>query len=111
MKPEYCYYAKVERVVDADTIDLLIDCGFSIIMKIRIRVAGIDAWEVRGPERPKGLLAKTFVENLLPVGAEVTVKTGKYKGKYGRYIGNIYCNGIDLSETLVENGHAEFVEY
>ena len=111
MKPEYCYHATVQKIVDADTIDLLIDCGFSIQMKQRIRVADIDAWEVRGEEREKGLLAKKFVEDLIPVGSNVVVKTGKDKGKYGRYIGRIYHGDVDLSQVLVENGHAEFVEY
>ena len=111
MKPEYCYHATVQKIVDADTLDLVIDCGFNIKMTQRIRVAGIDAWETRGEEREKGLKAKEFVESIMNVGTKVIVKTGKDKGKYGRYIGRIYCNGLDLSEVLVEHGHAEFVEY
>ena len=33
MKPEYTYKAIVERVVDGDTVDLLVDCGFNIMRK------------------------------------------------------------------------------
>ena len=35
MKPEYIYKATVQRVVDGDTVDLLVDCGFNIMRKER----------------------------------------------------------------------------
>ena len=84
MKPEYSYHATVQRIVDADTLDLVIDCGFNIKTIQRIRVAGIDAWEVRGPEREKGLKAKEFVESMMSAGTKVIVRTGKDRGKYSR---------------------------
>jgi len=37
------YQAEVIRVVDGDTIDALIDLGFSVWVKKRIRLHGIDA--------------------------------------------------------------------
>ena len=111
-KPNYVFYATVLRIVDADTIDLLIDCGFNIMRKERIRIARIDAWETRGEERVKGLEAKKYVESLMPVGTEVMVQTGKMKGKYGRYIGEVSVDGENLlSDLLVENGHAVHVDW
>jgi len=111
-KPNYCFYAKVKRVVDADTIDLAIDCGFGIFRNERIRLAHVNEWEVSGEEREKGLVAKEFVENLLPVGSTCIVKTGKEKGKYGRYIGEIFVNGGgDLGELLIEKGHGKYQSY
>jgi micrococcal nuclease len=44
---KYIYRAKLERVVDGDTIDALIDVGFDIWVKKRIRYKGIDTWESR----------------------------------------------------------------
>ena len=44
---KYIYKAKLERVVDGDTIDALIDVGFDIWIKKRIRYKGIDTWESR----------------------------------------------------------------
>lgn len=107
MKPQYIYSATVDRVVDGDTVDLLVDCGFNIIRKERIRFYGVDAWEPRGEEREAGLKAKKFVQDLLPVGGECVVRTGKEKGKFGRYLGEIYIDDKSLNDMLLENGHAE----
>jgi|TARA_B100001094_G_C18107267_1_gene759115 micrococcal nuclease len=107
MKPQYIYRATVEKVVDGDTVDLLVDCGFNIIRKERIRFYGVDAWEPRGEERERGLEAKAFVIEHCPVGSEVVVVTGKEKGKFGRYLGEIFINNKSLNNLLLENGHAE----
>ena len=107
MKPQYTYRAIVNRVVDGDTVDLLIDCGFNILRTERIRFYGVDAWETRGEESERGLEAKKFVQELIPVGSEVVVRTGKEQGKFGRYLGEIYVNNKSLNEMLLEEGHAE----
>ena len=107
MKPQYTYKAVVQRVVDGDTVDLFVDCGFNIMRKERIRFYGVDAWETRGEEREEGLKAKEFVQNLLPVGSECVVRTGKEQGKFGRYLGEIFVNDRSLNEMLLEEGHAE----
>ena len=115
MKPQYTYKAIVERVVDGDTVYLLVDCGFNIMRKERIRFYGVDAWETRGEEREDGLKAKEFVQYHLPVGSECVVRTGKEQGKFGRYLGEIFVNDKrmasdtirSLNEMLLEEGHAE----
>ena len=58
---KYVYRGKLERVVDGDTIDALIDVGFDIWIKKRIRYVGIDTWESRTrdlDEKAKGMAAK-----------------------------------------------------
>jgi micrococcal nuclease len=111
----FWYAATIRRVVDADTIDLDIDLGFSIHSKQRVRLARVDAWEVRGEEREQGQVAKARVEELLPLGKVVYVQTHKDKtGKYGRYIAEIWLSAaspVNLSDLLVEEGHAEYVKY
>ena len=107
MRPQYLYKAVVTKIVDGDTVDLLVDCGFNIIRKERIRFYGVDAWETRGEERERGLLAKQFVEEVIPVGSEVMVRTGKEQGKFGRYLGEIFVDDKSLNEMLLEEGHAE----
>ena len=55
---KYIYRAKLDRVVDGDTIDAMIDVGFDIWVKKRIRYKGIDTWESRTrdlDEKKKGL--------------------------------------------------------
>ena len=106
------YSAKLLRVVDGDTADAMIDLGFNVWIKNRIRFHGVDAWESRTrdkEEKVKGLAAKSYVKNLLENSDE-----GKFKivshgvGKYGRCLGELFVKGQDTSvnELLKENGHA-----
>ncbi|GAG20500.1 unnamed protein product, partial [marine sediment metagenome] len=44
----YTYRAKLDRVVDGDTVDLFVDLGFNICIKDRFRLLGIDTPELRG---------------------------------------------------------------
>ena len=103
--------AKVSRIVDGDTIDLVIDCGFDIHTRQRMRLARIDAPEVRGEERPEGLKSKAFLEDFLHGIDQVLVTTLKDKGKFGRYIAEIVVikdgEMINLSDKLLEEGLAE----
>ena len=97
------------RCVDGDTVTLDIDCGFSIFTRQTTRLYGIDTAETRmvrkGSQDLKSLgkLAKQFVQDALPVGKEVTIKTHK-EGKFGRILAEIYINGGDdsLNDLLVE---------
>ena len=43
----YQYKAKLIRVIDGDTIDAMIDLGFNTWVKKRIRLAEMDAYELR----------------------------------------------------------------
>jgi len=55
----YEYKIKVLRVIDGDTVDVLVDIGFSVHKKIRIRMMGIDTPESRTrdlEEKKRGLL-------------------------------------------------------
>ncbi len=80
MKPQYVYKATVTKVVDGDTVDLLVDCGFNIIRKERIRFYGVDAWETRGEERERGLQAKRFVQDLFLLGLRLLSGQARSKG-------------------------------
>ena len=81
---KYIYRGKLERVVDGDTIDALIDVGFDIWIKKRIRYSGIDTWESRTrdlAEKAKGLEAKARNKELL---MEISSKSGYFRLKsYG----------------------------
>jgi len=107
------YSAKLDRVVDGDTADAMIDLGFDTWVKKRIRFMGVDTWESRTKnleEKKKGLAAKDYVKDLLENSDE-----GKFSlishgtGKYGRVLGEIYVKGHEksLNELLKENGHAD----
>ena len=65
---KYGYSCKLDRVVDGDTCDALIDLGFDTFVKKRIRFYGVDTWESRTrnlEEKKKGLAAKAYVKDLL----------------------------------------------
>ncbi len=106
----YTYKAKLDRVVDGDTIDVHIDLGFDITVHKRVRLAGIDTPESRTrnlAEKALGLKAK---ERLIEL-CEGTFKVKSLgKGKYGRILGIPYdAEGNDICKTLIDEGHA--VEY
>lgn len=114
---KYIYRGKLERVVDGDTIDALIDVGFDIWVKKRIRYKGIDTWESRTrdlAEKAKGLEAKDRNKELLET---VSSKPGYFRlksygvGKYGRVLGEIFImdkddNTICINDRLITEGHA-----
>ena len=41
------YKANVIRVIDGDTLDVMIDLGFNTWVKKRVRLSGLDAYESR----------------------------------------------------------------
>ena len=93
---KYIYRAKLERIIDGDTVDALIDVGFDIWFKKRIRFKGIDTWESRTrnlEEKKMGLAAKKRLEELL---MNVSSKPGYFRvrsyglGKYGRVLGELF---------------------
>ena len=112
----YTYKAKLDRVVDGDTIDVHIDLGFDITVHKRVRLAGIDTPESRTrdlEEKKRGWAAKYRLTEILDKGS-LGVES-KEVGKYGRVLGVliIYPDNLDLpinvNDTLVDEGHA--VEY
>ncbi len=114
---KYIYRGKLLRVVDGDTIDALIDVGFDIWLKKRVRYSAIDTWESRTrnlEEKKLGLAAKARNKELLEV---VSSKPNYFRikshglGKYGRLLGEIYIQDKDgqqicINKQLIKEGHA-----
>ena len=109
---KYEYTAKLDRVVDGDTCDALIDLGFNTWVKKRIRFKGVDTWECRTrdlDEKKKGLAAKAFTKDLLENSDDGKFSIISYgTGKYGRVLGELFVKGHEKSvnDLLLENGHA-----
>lgn len=117
----YRYRAVITDVYDGDTVTADIDLGFNTWRRgERLRLEGIDTPEVRGDERPAGLVARDALRALV-LGREVTVCTladrrGRdMQGKYGRYLVRIYLDapsqgvapGTDVNAWLVRHDLAE----
>ena len=111
----YTYKARLDRVIDGDTIDVNIDLGFDITVHKRIRLAGIDTPESRTrdlEEKKRGLASKARLIELLDKG-DLVVES-KEVGKYGRVLGVLHIHPEDnlpfnINNKLVEEGFA--VEY
>tara|TARA_Y100001938_G_C7753489_1_gene265052 strand:+ start:64 stop:468 length:405 start_codon:yes stop_codon:yes gene_type:complete len=118
---KYIYRGKLDRVIDGDTIDAMIDVGFDIWVKKRIRYKGIDTWESRtrdAAEKKLGLQAKARNKELLE---QVSSKPGYFRlksygvGKYGRVLGEIFIidnngNTMCINNQLIAEGHAYVYE-
>ena len=98
----FTYLAQVIKIVDADTIDLMVDLGFDVHKKVRCRLAGINAPEMKTEE---GKLAKAFLVQELPLNSTVIMISKEYD-KYGRSVADILYNNVSLSKLLLEKGFA-----
>ena len=107
----FVYQAELDRVVDGDTVDVILDLGFDVkLHKQRVRLHGIDTPESRTrdlAEKKLGLAAKKRLQELC-VGKFKIKSLGK--GKCGRILGIPYTeDGEDICKILIKEGHA--VEY
>ena len=115
-----CYnfrVTKIKKVVDGDTIDVVIDLGFDLAKTERVRIAGIDTPEKRTrdlEEKALGLDAtnwmKSKLEETIKGEDELIVRTELKggMGKYGRLLGWLYVGDSDLSlnEQMITEGYA-----
>ena len=102
----YEYKAIVENVVDGDTVDLVIDLGFKISSRQRVRLARIDT-----PERgqPGYAAARDFVRDAV-FNKPVILKTEKIS-KWNYYLAEITLeDGRNLSDTLVQAQLAKYYD-
>ena len=104
----YIYKAMCVGVYDGDTVTLDIDLGFNHSMNNqKIRLFGINTPEVRGIEREAGLVSKQRVKELI-LSKNVTLISHKDKtGKYGRWLGTIIVDGINVNQLLLDEGLAK----
>ena len=105
----YEYKAKLVRILDGDTIDAKIDLGFDVWVKKRIRFLGINAPETRTrdlEEKQAGLKAKSRVEALFDASDGVFVLKSHGVGKYGRVLGEIFIDKVNINNLLIEEGLA-----
>lgn len=105
----YTYEAEVVRIIDGDTIEVIIDLGFKVFWKTKIRLAGIDA-----PE--KGTAAGAVAVDALRfmiASSKVKIVTEKDKQeKFGRYLATVYPfagkgDGISVNELMIKGDYAK----
>jgi micrococcal nuclease len=113
----YHYKAIIIEVYDGDTCTIDIDLGLNIWNKgEKIRLNRINAPELRGDEKTKGLESRDYLRSLI-LAKEVFIETIKdKKEKYGRYLAEVWLedeNGkfININDEMVKNGLAKYQTY
>lgn len=107
--PDADLNATVERVVDGDTFVAVVDLGYDVMTRARIRLAGVDTPELKGgseEERAKAVEARDFVAGRI-LGRRVMIRAMK-KDSFGRYVSLVwYGEGrTNLSDELLRRGLA-----
>ena len=108
---------EIVKVLDGDTIDVMIDLGFELFKKERVRIAGVDTPEKRTrdlEEKELGIDAtnwlKEKLDGTIAGDDELTIRTELVGGvgKYGRLLGWLYVGDAELSlnEAMITEGYA-----
>lgn len=110
---QYTYQAQVTAVYDGDTVTTDIYLGLGVWKKgEKIRLYGINTPEIRGgtpEEKARGFAARDYLRQLL-LNKTIILETRKDKsGKYGRLLGTLWLDGVNINLLLIAEGHA--VEY
>lgn len=119
---EKYYNAEVASVYDGDTVRMNIELGLGLWLKNEsVRLYGINTPEIRGVERPQGIVSRDALINMLD-GRRVALQTYDDKrGKYGRLLGTLWVLGkgewcpeytwCNVNEQLVKEGLATAEKY
>jgi micrococcal nuclease len=107
------YRAKIERIIDGDTIDVMIDCGFSMWTKQRLRLLHIDTPERNEPgyADAKAKLFELVMDFSLIEPDKVAwqpliVHTIK-RDSFGRWLATVWTEGSEksLNQSMIEFGY------
>ena len=107
----YSYRVKsIKKIIDGDTFDCILDLGFDVLLEARVRMMGIDTPESRTrdlTEKKFGLLAKEYLtEKLATEDLIVTTEVDNEKGKFGRILGWVWANGVNINQQMIDENMA-----
>lgn len=124
----YQYRARVDRVIDGDTVVCDIDLGFHVSAKQHIRLADINAPELfRGTseERQAGWSSKNALQEIIDFSVmrqqsewPFVLVTEKNRQTFGRFVGTLWeIDRLEAHEStesinarMVDAGHATYRE-
>lgn len=108
----YIFRGKCINIVDGDTVDCLIDVGFGLFTKQRLRLHGVNTPEKRSKdplEKELAKMAENYTSQMI-LNKEVLVQTYK-DDSFGRYLARVYLLSEDeagmyacLNDLLIDNG-------
>jgi len=102
-KDLYYYKARVERVVDGDTLLVQIDFGGTLVKRQYLRLRGINTPELGSVQGKK---AKDFVINQIGKSKTLTFKS-RSRDAYDRWLSDVWADDIYLNQLLLDKGFAE----
>lgn len=104
MAPRTFPNCEILRVIDGDTLEMRVDHGWTLTSQQHIRLAGLNAPELRSPGGPEASDAvRAWVKS---EGSTVTIETDG-RDKFGRYLARVIArSGRDLGADLIGAGHA-----
>lgn len=107
----YHYEALLLRVIDADTIEVDLDIGFSMHLRTKLRLLRVNAVE---RNTPQGLEAFARTIEVLRNAEDLVVQTKK-PDAFGRQLAEVFCvyqnQEINVSDYLRANYPDLFLEY
>jgi micrococcal nuclease len=110
----YVYRARPLRVIDGDTIDIIIDMGLHAYRMERLRLLGVNAPEMHGATHDTGIAARDYVSNWLMMELDyqqddlpLIIRTEK-SDVFGRWLAVVWygMSGLCLNDDLIGSGHA-----
>jgi micrococcal nuclease len=102
----YKYQGELRRIVDGDTIDVLLDLGFSTFRLVRCRLARINTPELKNTTtKQQAEIAKSKLAVFLE-GKRIVVESKKIDC-YGRSLAEVWADDVNASDWLLENGLAQ----
>jgi micrococcal nuclease len=98
---------EVHRLIDGDTIDVVVDVGFCATVRSRIRLANVNTPEMRGHERPAGEYVLREVVKWLANETKGVIHSRRFElGPFGRCICDLWIGSRNLNAWLLESGLA-----
>ena len=103
LKPRF--NAIVKRVLDGDTVDVLINLGFGIFIEKRVRMYGINAPETRTKDKKEK--AKDRLNQLIKEANNQVILKYYGSGKFGRTLCDLYIGRTNINKKLISEGHGK----
>lgn len=109
----WVFNARLAKVVDGDTLDIIVDQGMHTQRLERVRLLGIDCPEVRGATHDAGVLATHYTRDWLTHAVTLDdwplrIVTAKDPDHFGRYLALVWriLDGNCLNDDLMTSGNA-----
>lgn len=103
----YDYRCEIIGVVDGDTVDCVIDLGFTIKMKRRVRLLGINAPEMKQPTfeaaKQSRLALQMYFNTMMPVVVHTQLDKSD---AFGRVLGTFFVGSLNVNQEMINSGHA-----